>query len=1046
MSSTSHLHAEKSEPARTVVISPRKSESKRQDASSKSFTWIRQLNKILPSNLHVSEETFSPQDAGTSTQSLDARRLEKIIKSARKDDNVDFFPWLVENGHKKAAVWLMEAILSLSASTEKEMPPKSPSNLDWPQDLFSSLERSAVDLGPISHPSFRPIDDETHFEPSRFESREAQASYRLLSRVWETLGILVVRSAPPGPDGTIDDNMQVVLLVLGQIHNLGLVPDDVYASTSPDRPSFVQRPPILHLVSSRILTALSDATWRQQQDDAIAQAIDMGMSLKEISENAPGGRFRLKVRPLGPEVWLELILWCCVESRHTSAALAILKVLSTQAENPWFAVRWTWPQSGERPSTSIDWDRVKLRYGGPGGLIEGYSREKPFVDVPDRTISVEVVLTLIEKLIASSLSAFMVNASKVSPFSIHKDFRSPRKTMADIEDVITFLEPHDLPCGYFDYLETRLIQDNVFDVLRAPGDLFAWVTRMKYIRALDKTPPREEAKKSLRLDGIYEHSQLHMGCYHQAMDALVQFGDVHGALAVFNEIQENVDKMKVMSITEFLREQSSPTGADSYASVQHALEFTSSHGQLPDYKLAGFLNLISDTKLIGLGRWLLYADAIDGAMIPERVWGIPCMTAALYKFAAASQDEALLTSAVLKRDKSGRLPTIKMQRALVDANMVLLDMQNARSGLIRLREYQGGGYGLSNVAHLAATILHLESSPSNNSRESLRAISTARSMMHALLRESFSSIRGDFTLSQRRLFKQQVRHILRIFQYFGGSSLEEIANRYSSKFPESNIPSLPARDFNVLLAAAIDARGSAYGKQMWTQFCKDPESLITANMLNIDNDGYDVEGDVPVVSTHGIRPQPSIEPVAASDKEPLQFQDPFFPATPPGSEIFPEDSPQAIPFDTPIAATTESSVEHVPLTIPNLQTLRLIVRAAAEESKRRDDQGLGTSVQKKILEWAIEMFKAFRITDKNVVEQEIQQPLSGLDAEVSDEGGELLEAVQQRSIFEQAAAQDLSVGAPVSTMWRPQHARWPDIRSRPKKTIGTYRQPGGLST
>lgn len=1009
---------------------------------------MSQLNRQLPAELRIEEERASRHDNTNPASSLNLKKVEKIFSLARGDGNTEVLLWLVENGYRRTAAWLMEAVLNLSSSRKKTPPLTAPSNIAWPDGLFEIVPKSPFKSTPRFRPTTDSVDSESQFRSAHFDNREAEVEARLLGRVWETLGILIVNSAHASTDDTMDDNMLTALLVLAHVHNLGMVPDNIYAYSHMDRPTYIQRPPILNLVSSRILAALSDVTWRQQQDDAISQATRMGVSLKEISKNVPGGRFRLKVKPLAPEIWLELILWCCIESDQIAPALSIVRKLANQVDDPWFAVRWTSPQSRERLSTLVDWNRVKLRHGGAAGLIEGYSREKPFVDVPDKTISVEVILALIDKLLSSVMPSSLTSLSKTRAERINKDSRPLRRIMSDIYDVMTFLEPHNIDVDYFDYLESRLLQEGAFDLPRAPADLYTWTKRMASLRALEKIAPEKPATETLLLGDIRAQSQLHVGIQHQALNVLIEFGDIHNTLAIFNEIQESIDEKKVASIKTFLQQQQPETlvtNEITSPSAKHDLEFTNCHGQLPYYKLAGLLNLISDTNLVGLGRWLLYAEEVDGAALPEDIWGLPCMTAALYKFAAVSEDQELLDVASRKRSRK-LLPSIKTLRTLANAEIALLHFNRARASLESLRSAQGGGFGLSNVVNLAATILRLERDRSREPSFSPFSQRIATDLLTDILVSArYNSTRGDFTLDTQRLFKQQLHHTLAVISCFGKFDLTKFAQKHVVRYPSSNLPLLPAKHFNVLLSAGIDVYGAEFGLRMWQKFCENPSSPYAVELFDEDpeslqkavasdgSDESDVLNESNAIRSFGVPlSQPSEESQQVElmevDEDIIEFNDPFFPKTPPIEEgieatLSDEETTTSIPLQTAAPETARSDdVPTSPLVIPNLNTLRLIVRGTAREMKERQEAYAPTTISthhRGQLAWAVGMFKDFGIVDPTVVEQEIQYPLSELDSSIKEETEKRFELDRRRSTQSMAATQGMGEESGVSEMWTP---------------------------
>lgn len=877
---------------------------------------------------------------------------------------------MVENGHEKPAVWLMTECLRQIAASSRKSPDKHPSNIQWPDNLFKSLGRPpgarAVELRDLSYIDSDTVDSEAVFENNQFFRHSAGLEYGMLNKIWTALGRLVLRSADMKEDEAASI-MSSVLLVLGHIHNLGMMPDDMYAYKSLPRSTFLQRPPILHLVSSRILTSMSDAAWRKQQDDAIAEATVRGMTLKQISETVPGGRFRLKVSPLAPEIWLELILWCCIEGGHRAAAVAIINSLRERHENPWFAVRWTASPHTDGPSPRVDWDRVKLRHGGTVGLIEGYSREKPFVDVPPRTVSVEVVLAVIE----SCVNSCHVASDRSS------NFRDVDVTASDIENAIALLEPHDLPSQYIDFIGNRLMQTGAFDSAKSPAtSLQKWAACLRNMQQLETIRNDTKLEPDLSIGSVLLHSLHLSGIQHQALDALVQLGDVHNSLQLFNDIQERVDQNKFRSITEFLQMQPAPAkGFFSPRLFVHRLEYTESHGQLPYHKLAAFLNLLSDTNMTGLGQWLLYADDIDGALIPSSAYGHPSMIAALLKFASLSQDDDLRHEVLRACRRSKLLPNVRVMRSLVDAMACVPDFAAVHTWLMKLKRAEGGGPGLSNIVHLAATILRLENGMlGSQESEEIQLEKACRILDDILKREKYGNVNRDFTLIQQNLFNQQVGHILRIFAFTNGSLLEHLARLHVNRYRTGNVVSLPASHFNVLLSAIVDVHGCATGFEMWNLFCQDFDAAKIARLSEIDDNDFDVKDRMPLIDAEGGKlpehgkPRHGLLDTATETDADLPFENPLFPNSQPNGVLAPLLKPMSI-------------------TTPNLQTARIIVRAAIKEKKALRREGKSTEKQDDILAWAYWVFKVFSAAENALIEQEIQEPVANLTEKIQKQIG-----------------------------------------------------------
>ncbi|KAK5937157.1 hypothetical protein PMZ80_010698 [Knufia obscura] len=984
--------------------------------------WAAQFDALLPPSLRVSKSTLHNSDP---LPSFDLVKLANIIARAQRKAKIDILAWMVENGRRKAAVWLMQAALKNLAAGQETVLEKHPSNIHWPDDIFEEvkgehwLSTGSEDLTYLPSHAF---DYEAAFDHDQSHSTITDSRDTVLSGIWTTLGRLVL-SASNSPSDQSKEIMSAVLLILGQFHNHGMIPDDIYNCKTSPYSVYVQRPPILHLVSSRILTALSDAAWREQQDVAIAQATEAGLSLKEISESVPGGRFRLQVRPLGPEVWLEFILWCCVESGQIQSAFRIIGDLASQLDNPWFAVRWCSDQHTHSLSVKIDWERMKRRHGGTVGLIEGYSREKPFVDVPDRTISVEVVLALVEARINN------VNREV-------RHIRTDRAYQSAIKTTLSFLEPHDLPPDYFDYMEARLIQAGHFDMVNRPAALQSWSSKMDETRGLERAGIDPSRSSDLQYESILANTLLHSGVQHQALDGLIQMGDVHRSLAQFNIIQENVDQHKFMSIANFLHMQPVPeNGFFSSRLFQQRLEYADSHGQLPYYKLAGFLSLVSDTKLTGLGQWLLYSDDLDGALIPSSAYGLSCMATTLCKFASVSGDESLLGKVVSRVSLSRRKPTIRFLRRLFDADVQNFDFPNARNQLLRLRGAQAGGVGLTNIAHLAGIIMRLEDGDLRTVMNHSLKVNQANALMGEILRGDHNSMRGDFTQAQRTLFKQQIAHMLRLFHQYGSTTLQMLAQEHVERYRSGNLAILPAYIFNLLLSAIVSVRGSETGRLVWELYCQHNGQQEKAEHHDIRPAGTDIEGEI-VDSSYHLDAQPHyndvgrlvaedlfreeynnsiVDPrgtgssqhdrVMSKSELPDGFAESFFqdqvedhisdrsPVSSPDVKL---QTDEEIPFDDQTGIPNLENIPHdneeasllpAPITRPNLQTIRIIVRGAVEEKRAAQNTTRRDKIERyanRTLKWSVSEFRRLGDLSPAIIEQEIQQPLASLDHVVDD--------------------------------------------------------------
>lgn len=938
-------------------------------------SYIELYDEFLPVALRVGHG----QNLAEISTNFDSKKVLTIYEYAQYTGHVDLWVWMAQNGYRKQLVWLLNESLKDMAAWNKVSNQSTPSNVDWPTTLFDDLHYGGKKHIQITRFMLQPRQP-TLDEATANGAKTSPLTREFMTAVWMTLAKLVLAVDNPDSD-TSQSCMNTVLLVLATLHNLNMIPADVYTYNPLNLSSSINRPPILHLVYSRILTSLSDATWRDQQDDAIAQASKLGHSLKHISENVPGGRFRLKVQPLPIEIWLELILWCCVDGGLPLTAHDIITLIH-RLEDPWFSVRWCSTHTSPLAETLVDWNRVKLRHGGTVGLIEGYSREKPFVDVPQKTVSVEVVLALIE--------AFATGESS--------------RKLTKIADLIRFLEPHDLPPSYFDFLESRLISAGFLDSLADPSRVEEWSKETGFLRTLKPMNDVPRITQTLELDSVLDHSQLHLGVMHQCLDALVNFSAVHNALELFNDIQEEVDRNKIKSITEFLQ---APLELDTSASSAnqdqpYRLEYADSHGQIPYYRLASFLDLSTEAKMLGLGEWLLYSEDPDDALIPSSAYTVTSLAPSISRYAAATRDATLLARVVGQFDatKDGR-PSVRACRAFFDAGVESLDFRNVARWMFELKN-RSARIGLSNYAYLGAVILRIEKSivsdrPNTNNRSNptwLSMLGEATRLLERLLSDYYRGPGGSDTLVQRKQYHQQVSHILRLYAQCRGSKLQDIARKYSPRYASGNNVMLPTRVFNVLLNGIVDAYGASRGREMYDIFCKEPTSGYPTFLFDPDQFESDFqEMDVTIRKPSTLQDEHDFE-LAGGRHQPEQhipedskqqaittstytpdpsvdFSNAFFPIDESNQQIDARATTEDTFMDSIISS--DRFLRPLPITFPQASTLRVIVQGALAHDDANSIESLS------VTDWAISQFLLIGTKNVNIIAEEIQRPLTKVD-------------------------------------------------------------------
>ena len=917
------------------------------DAQSDIQTWVSRLDKYLPKALRLvdkEEPTLIFQNEDT------AKEILVLLTLCYRKTNVDLLSYMVlSQGRHDAVLHLADFLLTSSSSTFALESDELPSNLQWSIPFRDNF---------IPRIDF----DETSFHPGRSspwpspfqESADARGKEKPMQAILFTLAKLTLTASKQNEKAN-DATMRTVLRIIARMHNLDLIPSEVYDYSLPWGPTTIQRPPIMHLLSSRILTSISDAVWNSQQDEAIAQALSSGQSRFQVGRSVPGGPVRPRVSKLRPEVWLEFLLWCCVDGGYTSTGARIINLLQQERGDPWFPVHWCSDEPLDGTAPKVNWAKAKRRFGGPVGRLEGYSNDKPLAEIPPRTISTEVVVALVESFF-SSLNV-----------GIKGSGLSTNKVQQGLLDVIKFLEPHYLGSGYFDYLTIRFLQCGCISMANQPDVLREWTSAMSQMRLMKTVRPRPTLQVNFELDTVMTHSELQVGILQQVLQGQIDRHNTVQAVETFAQIQQHVDLSKLESMDRFLTgDQVAPTTMRPRGEISDARQdYVASHGQLPLYRLAGFLNLVTDARLFGLGDWLRNSRDIDGPLIPVQDFPHLSMIVALIKYADKTKDAPLIRSVISTREKWRLKPSVNTLRALVNAMVSISDWHAADKTLQTLKDAQGGGYGLRNVTRIAAKVRFAEAQVEQGREVELhqREVENGFRMLFDILSGKYDGGHADLRTKIRREFYQQIGFILRIFENTRSGMLQELARTFMSMYPSSNQPRLAPGLFNDLLGMVVETDGAAEGRRLFLLFCRDPMSYPSH------------EGELQVIDDLVIPVGSSVENDSDHDSYLPQTQ------STKGPDVW--QRIEAIPFEKAnsgdIATNTSSSrtkQSFNPIVIPNLQTLHIIVRRTLlEKAELRGAMQDREGELYHILRWAEHYYKAFGVSRQDI-EAETQLPPS----------------------------------------------------------------------
>lgn len=599
--------------------------------------WLRRLEGILPPELRKFSTPEKDSDAIRITP-LDAAGL---ISEARRIRGHDLLLSFAQANRWRELVWLVTHLIDdlwrgnpinawdpplspLSHIGSLEKFARKPYNLNTSKANLTQADHSrSIDLSVTDHPlTDGPV-------------RRQLAGHQLLGQIWQSLGSMIIE------DKSHEQNVQTgILEVIAVLHSRGVMPDSIYSYT-PLRSSVAgTQPPTLHILSSQILTTLSDAVWKAREASAVEEAHRKGRPAVFMGPELPGSNYRVRVAGIRHEIWLELVLWSCLHGGWIRQGAAILSEVVMQQRPTWSPLSWREvmePLVKPGEEADIDWARINYQFNTGAEARDVNGKDKP-VNV-ERTISSEVISAYVESL--------------VNQVSVGVGERGVQ--VGSIIDLLkrtkNFLKRGNfgLESTSWDAMVQRILESESIDVESAPG-LTERVLDLSSAYGEDEStqnsPTRDEAWRPLA-PYLVDGSAITLGVTHRVLKAYIKRGDFAGAFRTFMALQARTDENKKRSIAAFFRQikLESRGGTSSkvdFSSPQPPASYPGLFTMLPVSVLAPFLDLITEVGAFNFGKWLLASHDVDGPVIGPYAYRDPDMAPAIIRFLAAANNEELL--------------------------------------------------------------------------------------------------------------------------------------------------------------------------------------------------------------------------------------------------------------------------------------------------------------------------------------------------------------------------------------------------------------------
>ncbi|KAJ5284149.1 hypothetical protein N7505_002129 [Penicillium chrysogenum] len=737
---------------------------------------------------------------------------------------------------------LLDSMIDTYELLAPHMPPKHPSaGLDWNRPFrVRRADESTSDLAcPLtSEISLSKLTGGTKsaspWKWSRLEPRSSDNisldtltvepaprffGERILAEVLANLGSLVLYAARSRSDDS-KHAMSCVYRTLARLHHAGMISDRVYQYPKPDASQIVFRPPGLHFLSNSIMSVLSDAAWHEHETAVAAAAADAG-------EQSPFIPYTPGIRELGPEIWLELILWCCVEHGFCKTGTLLVHQMTRLSE--WKAESWA-PLIKDlnivqktNVSTEQSWRRPGQIEKSP--TLRGQEKA-PFNGLGFRTISSEVVASLRNGLankayvgmgdrgyLPEDLTNLSAPLTKLidPPVSGREELRpTNRFTNWHIVRILASgcLKPSSDPVSFEDLLRS---QNNVVPPWEG--------NELSLAQALDGKTRAQFYDESAAMTGLIE---FNLNYYARDKQSGRLFHE-------YAWLQNIADASKAQHIQKFFERMSK--ASDEEASL--LFDFKSfepqdiSQSSIPQLSCATFANLLdvaTTTHAFDFGHQLLLDNDIDGPPIPQSAYSNQALAPSILRFSSATSNVELGERVIASLAVPLSVNTIK---SLINFSIARKDWNRVVLMLNFLTEHRAKSWGYINIGALASAVIRLDATVKHKTSTGTLTQADTEDLNQAtniLLRLFRGEWHAKHTRERVRNF--QLRTLSRMHRVLSAipGPLPDILKQVEAPKEISGhhkATLIPPTTFHEIFAAVVETQGAIVGKQLWDKVCVD---------------------------------------------------------------------------------------------------------------------------------------------------------------------------------------------------------------------------------
>ncbi|QKX57286.1 uncharacterized protein TRUGW13939_04397 [Talaromyces rugulosus] len=900
----------------------------RDDASA----WVRLLEPHLPQDQRVNgSKDVEDQGLGPKTVPYEeGKEIASILRHARLLEDLDLLSYLGFTLQRWAAVHtLVTKMLDTVDKLEQGALARRglPSNLKWHvgdiKEITSDVFAHNSDDPSYISSGFEKIPVPVSMDNFTSEPQDEMSKLYIMGEIWQSLGFIVLEAADRSSQES-DVAMSYVYQTIGRLHHSGNVSDVVYKHSNLASDLLLFRPPGMHLLYTHIMNVLTDTAWLVHEAEVLEKA-------KAAGNKPPYRPFTMGIRHLGHEIWLEFILWSCIENGQIKEGMWILKNMQTrQSVSPWRAVSWN--SLLENPDIIEDTD-IDTEDFWPHPDIQRTAKESEhksgaFKGLGKRIISAEVVTALTHH-------AVRLDKKGVEPGRFIAEGNV--EALASINGIAKSTGDEWAKASLPTYLQIAgVIESQRLDTGAEPKSLELLLKALRPAMPPwnDSVPTDYQALSAISRPEIYNTSSMLTGLLERMMRTYSSHRQIESATETFNWLQQVIDSIKMDSIQGFFEKE-----AD-IENQTDALELTelpetpvqidqSSIPSISQGTLADLLDLVTISKAFDFGEWLLFSQDADGPAIPLDSYGDQSLTPSILRFAMATQNQQLGDIAMERLTSPVSRNTFN---ALANFRIAFHQWDEVEAVLNLLCQHRLKTWGESTLATLAAVIMRLEQKIQVSPEEdAIYSLARAQGLLERFLTGTYNPKKTSHW-HLRVHYDRAIYRWHHVLSSIGGTvtqSCRSTRPRYSNKHDRDKLPYIPSVAFHVLLDAVVETRGSYRGMEFWKKWCIDIERPEAALLTE---DGF-------------YRLQKSADPTTEHTEPQIDLV------------WFREKQRKAV--------------------IPNLATVRIISRAAVQEYKNLiiddDDEPLAAEASRKqvtkVLDFCVERYRRLGL-DKDQIDIE----------------------------------------------------------------------------